>query len=91
MMKINRYGILFLFFLMFINNVSLGQNKPLVFPIPQKMELKEGRFVMDSSTYILLAKPENKQDEFIARLFQNELVDKYALASKGFRETNACR
>ena len=79
MMKINRYGILFLFFLMFINNVSLGQNKPLVFPIPQKMELKEGRFVMDSSTYILLAKPGNKQDEFIARLFQNELADKYAL------------
>ena len=85
MRKTNQHGILFLFFLfwfLLFSDVSFGQNKPLIFPVPQNVQLKDGRFSIDSSAYILLSKPENKQDEFIARLFQNELVDKYALPVK---------
>jgi hypothetical protein len=85
MMKTNRYGtlvLLFLINLLLSENASLGQNKRLVFPVPQSMQLKDGRFSIDSSAYILLSKPENKRDEFLAKLFQNELVDQYAEAVK---------
>ena len=54
--------------------------KPLIFPIPQKMEITGDIFDLDESVTILV--PEEKKDEdlFLARFLVRELSDKYGIA-----------
>ncbi|MCK4922735.1 MAG: beta-N-acetylhexosaminidase [Bacteroidales bacterium] len=56
--------------------------KPLIFPIPQQLELTNDIFVLDETVSIIV--PENYSDEdiFLARFLVRELSDKYGIAVK---------
>jgi hypothetical protein len=57
---------------------SFAQSKQLIFPIPSYEQVKDGWFTIDTSTEIIVAENKNKSNEFLARLFANELADKYS-------------
>jgi hypothetical protein len=50
---------------------------PLIFPIPLETQIRNGKFIIDKNTYILLAEDKKHNDDFIARSMFNEMVDKH--------------
>lgn len=66
-----------LFNLLWSNSYSIPKERPLIFPIPSNVQMHEGKFNIDNSTFLLLPENESKADEFLARFLFNEIVDKY--------------
>lgn len=66
-----------LFNLLWFNSYSIPKERPLIFPIPSNVQMHEGKFNIDNSTFLLLPENESKADEFLARFLFNEIVDKY--------------
>lgn len=56
---------------------SPGTDKPLIFPIPYEMQLKEGTFYIDKQTFIVQSEKESEAGAFLNRLLAHELADKY--------------
>lgn len=80
-----RYAHCFLFFMI----IALMQwqktyafERPLIFPHPLEMQLKQGSFLLDEKTFLLLDEKEGTDDQFLSSLLQNEIADKYQYAIK---------
>jgi hypothetical protein len=58
------------------NHIATGE-KPLIFPIPLDVQFKNGNFLIDKTTFILVPEKKNEIDDFLAGLLFNEMVDKY--------------
>src|ERR1017187_5334256 len=56
---------------------SFCQEKTLIFPIPLKVQLGNGNFVIDKSTTVIVPQKENQADKLVASLLKNEIVDRY--------------
>jgi len=56
--------------------------KPLIFPIPQQMEITGDEFVLDESVSILVPEGGSDRDLFLARFLVREMSDKYGVALK---------
>jgi hyaluronoglucosaminidase len=54
--------------------------KPLIFPIPQEMEITGDIFEMNESVTILVPEERGNEDLFLARFLVRELSDKYGIA-----------
>ncbi len=52
-------------------------DKPLIFPIPSEVQLSDGIFGIDNTTYIMVPENPGESDIFLAELLRNEIVDKY--------------
>lgn len=55
---------------------------PVIFPLPQEIELLENHFNLDEQTSILLPTGASEKDRFLARFLVAELSDRYGLAVK---------
>jgi hypothetical protein len=53
----------------------LAAGKPFIFPIPSEIQVNEGKFRVDETAFIAI--PENGNDNFLIRLFSNELADRF--------------
>ncbi len=53
--------------------------KPLIFPIPSDILVKEGKFNIDKKTFLILPANPRRNDEFLSKLLLNEITDKYEL------------
>ena len=69
-----------LFSIFFLKGYCLPGDKPTIFPIPSDIKIKDGKFVIDKNTFLLLPLKAGKQDDFLARYFQNELADQYGFS-----------
>jgi hypothetical protein len=54
-----------------------NKEKPLIFPIPLKVEINEGIFNIDKTTFIMVPEKNSNTDDFLAGLLFNEFADKY--------------
>jgi hypothetical protein len=54
-----------------------NSEKPLIFPVPSEVQIKDGVFSIDKTTFILVPEKNSKTDDFLAGLLFNEFVDKY--------------
>jgi len=45
--------------------------------MPSDIEMHEGKFNFDKTTFLLLPEKESRSDNFLARFLFNEIVDKY--------------
>lgn len=70
------------FFLLVHPMKTLAQERPLIFPIPQQLEVVESNFMMDESVSIITPKNASEKDVFLARFLVRELSDKYGIALK---------
>ncbi len=75
--KVYHFFLVLIFTILYIKGYSIPNESTLIFPIPSDVQLSEGRFEIDKNTFIMLPLKTNKQDEFLARFFQNEVADKY--------------
>ena len=69
-----------LFCFLFIGSMKAAD--PLIFPIPQQMEVVNGIFVMDETVSVILPQNANEKDISLARFLVRELSDKYSIALK---------
>ncbi len=78
-MRFLQKGVIFslLFTLFCFSGYSDGIEKPLIFPVPQNVEIGEGIFIIDNNTFIMVPEKETKADLFLAGLIINEFADKY--------------
>ena len=51
----------------------------LIFPFPLDIQVSEGNFEIDSSTFIMIPQKAGKQDNFLAGLISNEFADKFEI------------
>jgi hypothetical protein len=63
--------------LQWIKGYSSPDEKPLIFPIPNDIQLSGGNFVIDKSTFIVLPEKPLKSDVFLADLLFAEFSDKF--------------
>ena len=54
--------------------------KPLIFPIPQEMEVTGESFKLDETISIIVPKDKSDEDLFLARFLVRELSDRYGIA-----------
>ncbi len=72
-----RIFLLMIGILLWLSGYSINNEKPLIFPIPSEIQLLEGRFNIDRSTFLMLPEKGNKADEFLTIFFSKEIADKY--------------
>ena len=58
-------------------NPAGQEERPLIFPIPSEVQINDGIFSVDKTTFIMVPDKESKYDDFLAKLLFNEFVDKY--------------
>ena len=63
--------------LQWVNGNSPAVERPIIFPIPYEVQIKQGNFTIDNSTFILLPEKAGKTDNFLANLLFAEFSDKY--------------
>ena len=56
---------------------TAGFEKPFIFPVPVEVQQFDGRFIIDSTTCILLSDNVSETGDFLAGLLANEFADKY--------------
>ena len=56
--------------------------RPLIFPIPQQMQLTKDVYTLDETMTIIVPQSTSKNDIFLARFLVRELSDKYGIAVK---------
>jgi len=71
------YGVIFAF-----STDALANEKPLIFPIPQKLQITQDKFIVDETISILVPENASSQDISLARFLVGELSDKYGVALK---------
>ncbi len=59
-----------------------GAELPVIFPLPQAMEITDGRFVVDDQTQLLVPQSASAGDLKLARFLVREMSDKYGIALK---------
>ena len=69
-------------FLFVFSLTIIAVEKPLIFPIPQTIELTTDVFVLDESVTIIVPQNRSEEDLFLARFLVRELSDKYGIAVK---------
>jgi len=73
-------------FVFFCSAITLaGQNnpdKPLIFPIPQQIEIGEGSFEINEKTVILVTDKPSPQDLSLAKFLTAEIADRFGVALK---------
>jgi len=74
--------IVFCLLLLSFTSTSVTGEKPLIFPIPQEMEVLGYNFELDENTSILIPQNTSENDLLLARFLVRELSDKYGLALK---------
>jgi hypothetical protein len=72
------FFLIFVFNLLLTSSFCIDPEKPLIFPVPNDMQIIEGKFAIDKSTVILLPEKESKADDFLARFLFNIFTDRYA-------------
>lgn len=77
-----------LFNLLYLTGYADTGDKPLIYPIPSEVKLKEGRFILDESAFIILSEQPNAADEFLAKSLAYELADKYGFPIKTVKKTS---
>ena len=66
---------------LFIGPVKVTANeKTLIFPLPQQIQITSDRYVLDESISIIVPQNMSKNDIFLARFLVRELSDKYGVA-----------
>jgi hexosaminidase len=66
---------------LFIGPVKVTANeKNLIFPLPQQIQITSDRYVLDESISIIVPQNMSKNDIFLARFLVRELSDKYGVA-----------
>jgi hypothetical protein len=56
---------------------SFGQEKPLIFPYPREVQVREGTFEVDKSTFIMVHEEPNETDFLLSRMLSDEFADRY--------------
>jgi hypothetical protein len=56
---------------------AVGDERPLIFPVPKEVQVNTGKFTIDKSAFIMLPLKESQTDDFLATLLINEFVDRY--------------
>ena len=56
--------------------------KPLIFPVPQHMEVSNEVFILDESVSIVISQHASEKDILLANFLVRELSDKYGVALK---------
>jgi len=59
-----------------------AMERPLIFPVPQQMQLNKDVFALDETITIVVPQNSSKNDIFLARFLVRELSDKYSIAVK---------
>lgn len=79
-----RHLIVTIFFLAGMGFIELAaaSELPLIFPIPQQMELTSEHFVMDETVVIAVPDQPGEKDMALARMLVKELSNKYGIALK---------
>ena len=57
-------------------------DKPLIFPIPQQIEVINGNFILDETVSIIIPQHASEKDISLANFLVRELSDKYGVALK---------
>lgn len=70
-------GIIFAF-----STDALAIEKPLIFPVPQKLQITQDQFIVDETISIVVPEKASSQDVSLARFLVAELSDKYGVALK---------
>jgi hypothetical protein len=60
----------------------MSMDQPLIFPIPQQMQMTSESFLLDESILIATPKNASTKDIYLARLLVKELSNKYGIALK---------
>jgi len=60
--------------------MAIASERPMIFPLPQEMEVLENHFELDEKTMVLIPEEASESDLFLARFLIAELSDKYGLA-----------
>jgi ribosomal protein L21E len=68
--------------LAWIAGYAFCQQKPLIFPLPLEVQVREGRFDVDKSTFIMSYQRAREGDDLLARLLSQEFVDRYGQPMK---------
>jgi hypothetical protein len=71
-----RIFILFFFWLLALCGYSKTP-EPLIFPIPSEVQMKDGKFNIDKTTFLMVPERANHDDNFLAKFLVNDLADKY--------------
>ncbi len=59
-----------------------AQEKTLIFPIPQQLQIFDGTFVLDEAVSVIIPQNPNQHDLTLARLLVRELSNKYGIGLK---------
>ena len=57
-----------------------AQEKPILFPVPQQLQVINDAFVLDESVSIIISQNASEKDNSLARLLVRELSDRYGIA-----------
>ena len=61
---------------------TMAQERPLIFPVPQQLQVINDFFVFDESVAVIIPQNASEKDISLARLLVRELSDRYGLALK---------
>ena len=61
---------------------TMAQERPLIFPIPQQLQVTNDAFVIDETVSVIIPQNAREKDVFLARFLVRELSDKYGIALK---------
>ncbi len=83
----NRFTIVFYSCFLCCCSAAIANERPVIFPIPQEMEVLDNHFKLDEETLIIIPQEASENDLFLARFFVSELSDRYGLALKIVRSS----
>ncbi|MCK4922734.1 MAG: beta-N-acetylhexosaminidase [Bacteroidales bacterium] len=79
--SIIRSAIMYVVLIILSTNANAVE-KPLIFPIPQQLEVTSEIFELDETVSIIVPENYSEEDIFLARFLVRELSDKYGIAVK---------
>jgi hypothetical protein len=59
-----------------------AEEKPLIFPVPQQIQITGDSYVLDESITVIVPQDMSRNDIFLARFLVRELSDRYGIAVK---------
>jgi len=88
MSRIGRISISVAIFCLITNFCLADSSKPLIFPIPQQMQVTGDSFPITDQTVIAIPEKPAQQDTFLAKFLTTELADRFGFAIKTVRTSN---
>ncbi len=61
---------------------AFAVEKPLIFPIPQQIQITSDSYILDGSITVIVPQDMSRNDIFLARFLVRELSDRYGIAVK---------